>query len=263
MVSNVNGFVSQPSRTSSCTALNAKSIVVVSPPGGVGEVTAVKAASLGASVKWFIVSSKQAKLSQSVTFSQDALREIEAAGGKVELAGAEAQALLEERDALAAVSTWCGSAQGLVCCLDGSDNVVVDTEDTKTDFAVMWQNAVKMAAKEASKGVSGRKMVILSQEDDDEEEGDDEEDGGFLGGLFGGDKDETPVPASLSAAIKADTKLRHGALFGIPESSVRLRFELQSCCCRDSLLTMPPFFLFTAILLRIAGWTSKESYTLR
>ena len=124
-------------------------VVVVSPPGGVGEVTAVKAASLGARVKWFIVSSKYAKLSQSITFSQDALRDIQMAGGAVELAGADADALLQERDAVAAVSTWCGTAiDGIVCCMDGVEQVVADTENTNVDFTTVWQDAVKVAARE-------------------------------------------------------------------------------------------------------------------
>lgn len=37
-------------------ASGGKSLVVISPPGGVGEVTAVKAASTGSSVRWFVVS---------------------------------------------------------------------------------------------------------------------------------------------------------------------------------------------------------------
>ena len=214
--------VSRPiiARYNSALKATAKSIVVVSPPGGVGEVTAVKAASLGASVKWFIVSSKKAKLSQSITFSQDALRDIQTAGGSVELAGADAEALLQERDALAAVSTWCGSVDGLVCCMDGSDNVIVDTEDTKVDFTAVWQDAVKVAAKEASKGVTGLKLAILSESAADDDDEDTSQSGGLLGGLFGGN-DAVAVPKSLTSAIKADSKLRHGALFGIPESSVR------------------------------------------
>lgn len=215
-----------------------KSIIVVSPPGGVGEVTAVKAASMGASVKWFVVTSKYAKQQQqsetptatTTGISQDALRDISKAGGNVQLAGADADALLtNERNALAAVATWCssssdgeiGAAQGLVCCMDGADNVVDDVENTKENFAAKWKDAIKLAAKEASKGVTGCKLAILSEADDDDDEDDDQDGqgGGILGGLFGS-KDATAIPNSLSSAIKATAKLRHGALFGIPESSV-------------------------------------------
>lgn len=206
-------------------------VVVVSPPGGVGEVTAVKAASLGARVKWFIVSSKYAKLSQSITFSQDALRDIQMAGGAVELAGADADALLQERDAVAAVSTWCGTAiDGIVCCMDGVEQVVADTENTNVDFTAVWQDAVKVAAREASKGVTGLKLAIVAEsaaDDDDDvfDDNDNDDDatapiGGLLGGLFGA-KDTVAVPKSLTSAIKANSILRHGTLFGIPESSVR------------------------------------------
>jgi hypothetical protein len=265
-----------------------KSIIVVSPPGGVGEVTAVKAASMGASVKWFVVTSKYAKQQQQQSsetasatttgISQDSLREIAKAGGIVQFAGADADALLtNERNALAAVATWCsssstsggdGTAQGLVCCMDGADNVVDDVENTKENFAAKWKDAIKLAAKEASKGVTGCKLAILSEADDDD--GDDDQDekdglgGGILGGLFGS-KDATAVPNSLSSAIKATAKLRHGALFGIPESSVRLvcLHHTQLVDAFSHLLIAIFTSSYTAILLDSAGRSTKESNSLR
>ena len=174
----------------------------------------------------------------------------------MQLAGADADALLtNERNALAAVATWCssnvetengenenGSAttttttttttriNGLVCCMDGTDNVVDDVENTKENFAQSWKDAIKLAAKEASKGVTGCKLAILSEADDDDDDFDDDDDDngdkkggldrGLLSGLFGS-KDANAVPKTLSSAIKATAKLRHGTLFGIPESSVR------------------------------------------
>lgn len=217
------------------TNTNTKSsIVVVSPPGGVGEVTAVKAASLGATVKWFVVSSQNAKVSPSTfTFAPDALRDIQMAGGSVELAGADADALLQERDAVAAVRTWCASTavDGLVCCMDGSDVVRVDKDNTNVDFTAVWQDAIKVAAREASKSVTGLKLAILAESAADDDTDDNYSDatnkngnedtgssGGLLGGFFGG-KDTVAIPKTLTSAIKADSKLRHGTLFGIPESS--------------------------------------------
>lgn len=234
LLSPVLGFSSSmPSKSrmvSSSSSLSMKSVVVVSPPGGVGEVTAVKAATLGSSVKWFVVSSDSARASQSVQLSNDALVEMKEAGGSVEIAGATAQAILGEDDALQAASTWCRAGDaGLVTCLDGTDAVVRDMED-KQNPTTVWQNAIKVVAKEAASGVSGRKMCILSKDDSDDDEDDEEQnDGGFLGGLLGGN-DQVQIPASLSSAINADTKLRHGQLFGIPESSVRC------CCCYCSTL---------------------------
>lgn len=227
LLSPVLGFssssrMSQSRMTSSSLSMK-KSVVVVSPPGGVGEVTAVKAATLGSNVKWFVVSSDSAKASQSVQLNNDALVEMKEAGGSVEIAGATAQAILGEDDALQAASTWCRAGDaGLVTCLDGTDAVVRDIED-KQNPTTVWQNAIKVVAKEAASGVSGRKMCILSKDDSDDEDDEEQNDGGFLGGLLGGN-DQKPIPASLSSAINADTKLRHGQLFGIPESSVR-------CCC--------------------------------
>lgn len=234
------------SSASSASSLNmaaASSLVVVSPPGGIGEVTVVKAASMGSAVKWFVVSSKSAKQSQSIALSQDALATIKAAGGSVALAGADAEALLDEADALAAVKTWCAAAsdsagpiESLVCCMDGAEdeNVVNEFEETRNP-TVVWQNAVKLAAKEAaSAGVSGRKVAIMSADEDDDEDDDDSDDddgggGGLLGGLLGGGEARIKIPSSLSSAMKADTKLRHGTLFGIPESNVR--FVAPPFCC--------------------------------
>jgi hypothetical protein len=194
------------------------SVVVVSPPGGVGEITAVKAASLGSKVKWFVVSSNDAVGSQTISLSQDALLEIKTAGGSVEIAGAEASALLEEADVLDAVSKWCGAGDTMVSCLDGVENVVKG-EDTKGASSETWSSGVKLAAREASKNVNGLKIAIMPSGEDDKE--DDEAGGkpGFLSGLLGSGN-KASVPSTISAAIKANVKLRHGTLFGIPESSV-------------------------------------------
>jgi hypothetical protein len=243
LVSYCHGFVVPNSlsvnrATTTGSALSMSTVVVVSPPGGVGEVTAVKAASMGSTVKWFVVSSKSAKKSQSVSFSQEALSQIKAAGGSVELAGADSQALVQEADALAAVRTWCsasGTVDALVCCMDGAEeeNVVSEFEE-EIDPAVLWQNAVKLAAKEAASiGIKGRKLAILSADEDDDDVDDDEEEegGGFFGGLLGGKDAGMKIPSSIASAIKADTKLRHGTLFGVPESSVRSCYFYLVVCC--------------------------------
>ena len=65
------------------------SVVIISPPGGIGEVTAVESAKLGASVRWFVISSSSS--SNKVSFSEDSLSAITSAGGKVDLAGSGAE----------------------------------------------------------------------------------------------------------------------------------------------------------------------------
>jgi len=196
-----------------------KSLVVISPPGGVGESTAVKAASMGSSVRWFVVS--DSSNSKKVTLSQETLASIAAAGGKVELAGADTESLLlpveDAQSAMGAVSQWCGAADSLVCTFDGVENAV--RQENAEDPVKRYMDSIKVAAKEAGRSVRGRKLAILPADTDDAAE--ETKDGGLLGSLLGGKKVE--IPASLDGAMAADAskvvKLRHGELFGVPESS--------------------------------------------
>jgi len=199
-------------------ASDGKSLVVISPPGGVGEVAAVKAAATGSSVRWFVISQEENK---NVVLSQAALDDIAGGGGSIELAGADAESVLlpaeDPKSAIAAVSKWCGSADGIACTFDGIENFVATEGGDPTE---MWRNAIKLAAKQIAPSVSGTKLAILSALEDEEEE----EEGGFgglVGSLIGGEGDS--VPATLSEALGADpskmSMLRHGELFGTPESS--------------------------------------------
>lgn len=213
----------------SAASAASKKIVVVSPPGGLGEVAAVSAAKLGNSVRWFVVSgSDDAAAASSVSLPSSVLDAIAGAGGTIELAGADASSLLLPPDdassAIGAVSKWCGAADGLVCTYDGAADETADAEATDT---VM--NAVKVASREAAGSVakSGRVAVLPAPTAADAED-DGEQEAGGAGGLFqsllGGSS--VDVPSTLEGAIGDGsikvTKLRHGDLFGIPESSVSL-----------------------------------------
>lgn len=186
------------------------SLVVISPPGGVGEVAAVEAAGFGTSVRWFVVNSESAEI--SVALSSETLETIEAAGGKVELAGANAASLLLTEDsatsAISAVEAWCGSQPGsaLVCTSDGA------TEEEHL-------NALKVAAEKASSRVTGTKVAILSTDEAMEEDGEDGEGlGGFVGNLVRGNS--VSIPDNLKKALGESVKvIRHGSLLGVPESS--------------------------------------------
>ena len=124
------------SSLSSSSSDNQKSIAIISPPGGIGEITAVRAAEMGASVRWFVVTpppppsgsstfsldafpkipwfggdndddkrktntgkekeNTSAATANVVRFSAYTLASIQAAGGSIELAGASADALLSD-----------------------------------------------------------------------------------------------------------------------------------------------------------------------
>lgn len=215
----------------SAASAASKKIVVVSPPGGLGEVAAVSAAKLGNSVRWFVVSgSDDAAAASSVSLPSSVLDAIAGAGGTIELAGADASSLLLPPDdassAIGAVSKWCGAADGLVCTYDGAADETADADAEATDTVM---NAVKVASREAAGSVakSGRVAVLPAPTAADAED-DGEQEAGGAGGLFqsllGGSS--VDVPSTLEGAIGDGsikvTKLRHGDLFGIPESSVSL-----------------------------------------
>jgi hypothetical protein len=206
-------------------AASGNSLVVISPPGGVGEVAAVKAATMGSSVRWFVVSPTT---NQQVVLSQEALDSIAEAGGSVELAGADAESLLlpaeDSKSALKAVSAWCGSADAMVCTFDGVEELAPKKKKgDEVDPQDVWKNAIKVAAKEASGSIRGTKLAILSAMEDVSPDNAESSAGfgGLIGNLFGGGQGN--VPATLPEAMAADASsvlmLRHGQLFGMPESS--------------------------------------------
>ena len=218
-------FVHSLSQTA-LSATDVPSLIVVSPPGGVGEVTAVKAAEMGSAVRWFVVSQTG---NQQVVLAQESLDTVATAGGSIDFAGADAESLLlpveDAKSAIQAVSAWSGAADSIVCTFDGVQDATGKPGDDGGDPVAVWEDAIKVAAREASKAVSGTKLAIASALDGKEAAKDDEDESGGLGSLvgnlFSGGKAE--VPATLSRALSQDTSkvsfLRHGTLFGVPESS--------------------------------------------
>lgn len=212
--------------SSSNTELHmASDIIVVSPPGGVGEVAAVKAACLGSSVRWFVISDPgeddAMSASSVVTLAPQALRDIAYASGSLELAGATVKDLTKggENERLA-VAQWCGTADGLISTYDGSN----DGSDPNG-----FRAALRVATMEASKAVNGPQVAVLAAEEDledatDESLNDDGESGGIsnlMGSLLGGGSSiPATLPRSFSGSKSEDIcVVRHGELFGIPESS--------------------------------------------
>ena len=219
------------SSSSSTTALDMSSnIVVISPPGGVGEVAAVKAACLGSSVRWFVISNpddeddddSSTAASSVVTLAPQALRDIADASGSLELAGATVRDLLKGgENERSAVSQWCGRADGLICTYDGTNEG--DGGDPNS-----YRAALRVAAMEASKSVNGPRVAVLSAEEDleDDNTNDDNNGGGgisnLVGSFLGGNVGSVPstLPRSFPNSKNEDIcVVRHGELFGIPESS--------------------------------------------
>jgi hypothetical protein len=227
----INQQVRQTNFLSSSTTMlhMASKIIVVSPPGGVGEVAAVKAACLGSSVRWFVISDPgeddtTVSASSVVTLAPQALRDIADASGSLELAGATVQDLTKGGDnERLAVAQWCGAADGLICTYDGAN-------DGNSGDPNGFRTALRVAAMEASKAVSGPRVAVLSAEEDLEDsingnETEDVESSGIsnmIGSLLGGGTASVPatLPRSFSRSKSEDIcVVRHGELFGIPESS--------------------------------------------
>eukprot|EP00559_Dactyliosolen_fragilissimus_P004607 CAMPEP_0184859492 /NCGR_PEP_ID=MMETSP0580-20130426/4474_1 /TAXON_ID=1118495 /ORGANISM="Dactyliosolen fragilissimus" /LENGTH=628 /DNA_ID=CAMNT_0027356133 /DNA_START=118 /DNA_END=2004 /DNA_ORIENTATION=+ len=243
---------------STSTSTSTSTLVVVSPPGGVGESTAVSAAKLGNTVKWFVISPPPS--SSTVELSSAALSSIEAAGGSIELAGSDASSLLSSSSdsnnnknestltsAMDAVLKWSGQADGVICTYDGIEESILqmnndnnmnnnsDKDKEMMNIRISMAEAVRVVAKEiSSKGLAmndnTRRIAILGVDENPEEkeddtnndnnnnDDDDEGDGNFLTSLLG--RNKMSVPSTLAKALGSSViTLRHGDLFGIPESS--------------------------------------------
>lgn len=215
-------------------------IVVISPPGGLGEITAVSAGKLGASVKWFVVSPSGSQASAEVPLSTSSLEEVEMVSGSIELAGSDSASLVISKDeagsAIPAVGAWCnslGTIDCIVCTLDGiesailsSDLVIMTKEEIEAERGRLL-DAVKIATREASSSAGLVKKLALipanaeemkkSADDDDDENG--EGFGGIVGSFFGSKSE--PVPKGLRDALGREgvNVLRHGELLGLADSA--------------------------------------------
>jgi hypothetical protein len=213
--------------SSTSTSEACSTVVVISPPGGVGEVAAVKASELGSSVRWFVVSGDADNFrSEDIILSQEALDKIASAGGSVEVAGATSSSLLIPSDqsgsSVSSVSAWCGRADAIICAVDG----IVDNRKKKDeeDPTIAWTNAIKIAANEAVKSITGSRIAIISSDENNDFEDEKQQDnelniGNLVGSLVRSRQME--IPKSVADALGSSNciRLRHGQLFGIPESS--------------------------------------------
>mmetsp|Transcript_9857 Transcript_9857/g.14671 ORF Transcript_9857/g.14671 Transcript_9857/m.14671 type:complete len:550 (-) Transcript_9857:50-1699(-) len=227
-----------------CHAFNAaaaargKSLIVISPAGGVGEATAINAAKRGAFVKWFVLqqdstesdnkSKSKSKSSSQIAISEDVYSSIQSVGGSVELAGSSVESILDG-GSIGAVGTWVASsgADALICSSDNcndnnnsNDNSSGDNEGAEVNnYAIQNEKvyqAVCMAAKEASNvlGNACVKVAVISQSEREEKQKEEGSSAAFLKGLFGNDVD---CPANLCEALGSNSLvLKHGDLFGVP-----------------------------------------------
>jgi len=187
------------SKTSSQNA--ARKIVIVSPPGNIGEISAIESALRGASVYWFVVTSST--YGKNVKFSQDTWQSIKRNGGSIEIAGMTYKPQTEK-----VILQWCGNdIDSLICTLDGIDEKDENIQD--------WENSINVVVQEANSGLKkdGKKIVlsplnsILYNEDTN-----------LIPTFL-----KKPIPKSLIDAVSENNSnicvIRYGQLFGSPETS--------------------------------------------
>lgn len=207
----------------SSSATTTMNVVVVSPPGGVGEVAAVEAARRGASVRWFVVSTDESTTTTAY-LSEETVSAVADAGGAVELAGAEASSLLVAEDdadsAVPAARSWCGRSDAVIACADLSAG-----GDPEEDEDV--RAAVRVATRAAAASCDGLRVAVTAVEELDVEvdsgdgEGEGLDVGQLLPSFLGGNKAKLPptLKSALSGGRGSVLSVRHGDLFGVPESS--------------------------------------------
>jgi hypothetical protein len=259
-------------------------VVIISPPGGIGEIIAVKNAQQGYNIKWLVITSPSFSTSGSnnsmiksdentVSISQDIYNMIQSNDGTLQIASIDAKTLLllqpqdqenkvSYNSASQAISTWCTTANTVICTLDGvekSDSTTTTTTTTATSSfnqkqqqqeaeleqqqMMEWKNAIYMATKEVVTKATNikTKIAILSSFDDDttststssNTNSNDQQTQNLFSQLSNpfnsnSNNNDYDKPKSLLDAImtKDDDsnnnqiiKIRHGQLFGLPESS--------------------------------------------
>lgn len=239
---NIANALQTPRTSASALAASTQTdVLVISPPGGIGETSAIEAARLGGSVKWFVVSApeKTPDPAKPLSFTAETLAAITKSGGSMELAGASADALLDldvggetstaevsnTNSALAAMTSWCiTSPKSIICTYDGAMEEKTRVDRTKTaeeremsanNEVEMICSGVRVAAREISSGTTTRssggggaasmtKIALLAagEEIAADNGNDDKENGG--GGLFAGlfgGNDRMEVPSSMEEAL--------------------------------------------------------------
>ena len=201
-ISRLSSTTSDTVTTTATTTASKSNVVIVSPPGGIGEVTAVKVAQQGYHVKWLVIrnsipndssntNSYNSRMPTSpseesvVSLSQEILNDIQNVGGSLQFAGADTVNLLSTdssstssssgttSSSLQAITTWCNVADAVICTIDGVEgNMLPNKSDSKkrqpendndTTLRNEWKNAIYLATRAvATKSIAATKIAILS-----------------------------------------------------------------------------------------------------
>ncbi|EJK61450.1 hypothetical protein THAOC_18062 [Thalassiosira oceanica] len=206
-------------------------VVVISPPGGIGEIASVESAKLGASVRWFVVSLPSTTAGgNAVKLSSATVDAISSGGGSFELAGAAADSLIgtdgAPGSALGSIDSWTAGSSSLLVTYDGcveeaervQRGMTAEQRETTKLTSNFLKNSIRVAARQAAEACSAGATSVLVLGGDEDVNVEEKKEKGLLGSLFGGEVME--VPTTLDEAVGGSTvTVRCGELFGAAESS--------------------------------------------
>jgi len=246
--------------SSSHASISNKSIVVISPEGGLGEITAVEAAKLGASVKWFIIHPSTTQASSiRVNFNAPTLASFTESGGSIQFASSDATSILlpqledsiavSNANALEALCSWAGNSfDGLICTWDHPlfTNKEDITEDKETESNT--NNNKKQETQEEREFIDAIKVAVQKVSSTNSKRGimrvailpsltkmnlyeavspsvNTKGDSPFAFFSQNNQLTKINIPSTIQKAISVDgtypvATLRYGSLFGTPSSSV-------------------------------------------
>ena len=234
------------SRITMSTASERKNVIVVSPSGGIGEITATKLAREGNTVRWFVVDPSTS--SKKITFPKETWDCIKANEGELDIAGGDASSILlpesNPESIVENVEQWCsmnalasagGNVDAVVVSLDAGDEAEED-ENVENEVANAVKRVTQMTCSRLAPSVKRIEVVpapILTEDGSSKTSGDEGSLTNWLSkplSLFGGKSITLREAMSISSSPAEDVNvltLRHCTLFGTPESSVSF---LESLC---------------------------------
>ena len=243
-------------------------MVVISPPGGIGEIASVESAKLGASVRWFVVSLPSAAGGNEVKLSSATVDAISSGGGSFELAGAAADSLIgtdgAPGSALGSIDSWTAGSSSLLVTYDGcveeanrvQRGMTAEQRETTKLASNFLKNSIRVAARQAAEACSTGATSVLVLGGDEDVDVEEKQEKGLLGSLFGGDVMD--VPMTLDEAVGGSTvTVRCGELFGAAESSVSLSLSSQTTHPSHLMLCSP---IPPARVVALHGRTASRSH---
>lgn len=224
-------------------------VVIISPSRGIGEVTATTLAREGCAVRWFVVNDNSNNKFYLPKETWDAINE---KSGELDIAGGDASSILlpesNPSSIVENVRQWCDSntilgggskINAIISCIDAGDSDTKDDEKEEDDDDYKGiQNAVKCVTRMACSKLSPSvrrieisPVPVLAEESQRQQTGPSSTVADWisktpLNNVFGGDNNiPTLREALMTSSTTSDQEvnlltIRHGNLFGSPESDV-------------------------------------------